>query len=562
LKFRTRLSLLFGGLLIVSLATVLLSINQIAKSSALKGIEKDLTTTVITVEKLHQQRVLNLQQNLRLLAGDYGFKSAYASEDELTIRSALNNHQNRLVDANLMVLCDLDGLVLSNTYQPSLNSLPFPWLDILDRADESDTGETTAFGVLGGQVYQFIVTPLLAPDIEAWVVSGFRLDKGTAAQFSDVTGSQISFFQGTDKLALVIASTLNQSAQESLVNFLKNTKVNSGLNRYQAGNETHIGYFLALNDSASPQVTAFVQQSLDKALAPYRKLSNYVMWIFIGSIAAVLLLIIVLSKNVTRSLVALSSAARSVKQGDLSTRVEESGNDEFSLLSRTFNEMTLGLAEKEQVRDLLGKVVSPEIASKLISEGVELGGEEREVTVLFCDIRGFTKLSESRPPTEVLNALNAFFSVVSDIIESHGGVVDKYIGDAVMALFGVPVEDRQHAANAVACGIEMCQAADKLVTLLKTNNGKFCDFGVGIHTGTVVAGNVGSATRLNYTVIGDTVNVASRVEGQSRVFNTPLIVTDATASQCPDIDFKKLGSVRLKGRSQQIALLTAEENQS
>ena len=196
MKFKTRLSLLFGGLLIIALATVLFFIDRTARSSALQGIENDLTTTVRAVDKLHRQRVLNLQQSLRLLAGDYGFKSAYASEDELTIRSALENHQNRLVDANLMVLSDLDGLVLSNTYDPALNKQPFPWLDVLDQADDTDSGETTAFGILDDSIYQLIITPLLAPDIEAWIVSGFRLDKETAIGLSDITGSDISFFGG------------------------------------------------------------------------------------------------------------------------------------------------------------------------------------------------------------------------------------------------------------------------------------------------------------------------------------------------------------------------------
>jgi adenylate cyclase len=554
MKFKTRLSLLFGGLLIIALATVLFLIDRTARSSALQGIENDLTTTVLAVDKLHHQRVLNLQQSLRLLAGDYGFKSAYASEDELTIRSALENHQNRLADANLMVLSDLDGMVLSNTYDPALNKQPFPWLHVLDQADDTDSGETTAFGILDDSVYQLIVTPLLAPDIEAWIVSGFRLDKETVIGLSDITGSNISIFRGKGHDTVLITSTLAPQKQQALLEYLQNTTINQTLNRYRDEEETHIGHFLSLNESNFPRITVFVQQSLDKALAPYRKLSDYVLWIFLISIAGVMVIIVALSKSVTRSLSNLSRAARAITKGDLSTRLEVSGKDEFGLLSRTFNEMTLGLAEKEQVRDLLGKVVSPEIASKLISEGVELGGEEREVTVLFCDIRGFTQLSETRAPTQVLNALNAFFSGVTTIIESHGGVIDKYIGDAVMALFGVPIDDKQHSANAVACGVEMCEAADRLVSTLGIGDGGFCNFGVGIHTGTVVAGNVGSSSRLNYTVIGDTVNVASRVEGQTREFNTPLIVTEATVAQCEGMEFIKLGSSQLKGRKQKIAL--------
>ena len=135
-----------------------------------------------------------------------------------------------------------------------------------------------------------------------------------------------------------------------------------------------------------------------------------------------------IARNVTGPISDLSSAAEAIGRGEYETEVPATRNDELGLLVKTFNDMVRGLAEKEVVRDLLGKVVSPEIATKLLAENVELGGEERQVTVLFCDIKGFTRLTESQPPGVVLEALNQFFSGVSRIIEAHGGVVDKYIG--------------------------------------------------------------------------------------------------------------------------------------
>ena len=554
MKFRTRLSLLFGGLLVVSLAIVLLLINWIARTSTQQRIEQSLLTTVFTVDSLHQQRIADLQQNLRLVAADYGFKTAYASDDLPTLQSALENHRNRLVNADLMMLCDLDGLVLSNTYSATLNGQEFPWLSILDQAYDEESGETTAFVILEGMVYQLIIAPLLAPDIDAWVISGFRVDKTTASRLSELTGSEISFIQGANATATLIASTLTPQQQQGLADFLQTTDIEYGINRYRSGDETHIGYFLPVSQTEAPQITAFVQRSLDQLLEPYRRLARLVLWLFLLSIVGFLLLIIKVSRSVTESITALSQAAEAISKGDLTMSVAEDRNDEIGVLSKTFNQMAKGLAEKEVVRDLLGKVVSPEIANELLSGGVELGGEERQITVLFCDIRGFTQLSETKSPAEVLAALNRFFTGVSGIIESNHGVVDKYIGDSVMALFGAPQEDPDHAMHAVNCANEMCRQAQALTQALRGDDAVDGDFGVGVHSGTVVAGNIGSTNRLNYTVIGDTVNVAARVQDQTRHYETRLIVTEATMLQCPTLAFYHLDSKRLKGRTEAVNL--------
>ena len=555
MKFSFKLTLWFSSLLIISLIVILFFINSVAKSSVLANIENKLLRTVQTIDKLYSKRVQILQHNMQLLAGDYGFKSAYASEDEKTIHSALLNHKRRLKGSDFLILCDLDDMVLSNTYNKKLNNKPLVWHDVLDRANESEFGDITAVGVLDEKVYQLIVTPLLAPDIEAWIIGGFRLDNQTAKEFSDITGSKISFFQKEKEKIKLIASTINTSGQERLLTYLKIHDRNDESHQYNDGTEVNIGHYLELNNTLSPKISVFVSRSLDKDMLPYKKLSTSVLWIFLLTMVGILVFVFILSRGVSQSLVKLSNAAKSVAKGEFKTQVEVTNRDEFGLLSQTFNTMVNDLAEKEKVRNLLGKVVSPQVAHKLLEEGVELGGEEREVTVLFCDIEGFTQLSELKSPTEMLDALNTFFSGVSNIIEAHGGVVDKYIGDAVMAIFGAPLHDDKHACNAINCAIEMCKSADNLVCKLKLEN-SYCNFGIGVHTGIVVAGNIGSVNRLNYTVIGDTVNVASRVEGQTRVFNTKLVATEAIVKQCPHINFISLGDVKLKGRSEKIEVFT------
>jgi len=542
IRFSTRLSLLFGGLLITSLLIVLFAIDQVAKSTAMNRIEIALQTTVLTVKELRRQRISKLQQSVRLLAGDYGFKAAYATADEITIHSALENHKNRLPSVDLMLLCDLDGTIITNTYSKSLTGQDFPWPEILDMADESETGEVTSYAILDKVVYQLIVTPLFAPDIDAWVISGFRVDADMAGALKNITASDITFFYATDAMPVVIASTLDLNERSAFLRFARENNVDNNLYHYLTPEQTRIGHFLPLNESANLKVTTFVGKSLDQALAPYHQLTRYVVWIFIVSILAFLIIIVRAARHVTQSISELSDAASAVA----------------GLLATNFNEMVKGLSDKEKMRNLLGKVVSPEIANKLLQDGVKLGGEEREVSVLFCDIQGFTHLSESQPATEVIKALNVFFSEVSDIVESHHGIIDKYIGDAVMAIFSAPLEDPNHAENAVRCGIELSRCSDKLNARLPRGMNAGYRFGIGIHSGSVVAGNIGSANRLNYTVIGDTVNIASRVEGQTRVFDTPLIVTEATMQRCKGIEFVKLETVKLKGRKQAVKLYTVK----
>ena len=226
--------------------------------------------------------------------------------------------------------------------------------------------------------------------------------------------------------------------------------------------------------------------------------------------------------------------------------------------------MVTGLAEKERVRDLLGKVVSPKIAKKLMSGQIEVAGEQREVSVLFCDIQGFTSMSEQHPPKEVLHSLNRFFSQVSEIIEAHGGVIDKYIGDVVMAVFGAPQDDPEHAVSAVKAGMAICSQASVLIAPhsdgAAEDQGSTCNFGIGIHCGPVVAGNIGSKSRFNYTVIGDTVNVASRLEALAgRKYEPKLIVAGEIVDRCPGIRFSQLGEASLRGRTQPVRIYTPTE---
>ena len=158
----------------------------------------------------------------------------------------------------------------------------------------------------------------------------------------------------------------------------------------------------------------------------------------------------------------LPQGAREIAVGNFQHRVELRQEDELGSLAASFNQMSEGLAERDRVRDLLGKVVSPEVAMELLRKDVALGGEEREVTVLFSDLRNFTALSEALSPHEMLGILNHYFTRMSAIVENHGGVVDKYMGDALMALFGAPLAKPDDADRAMKAALEMTEALDDL----------------------------------------------------------------------------------------------------
>lgn len=198
---------------------------------------------------------------------------------------------------------------------------------------------------------------------------------------------------------------------------------------------------------------------------------------------------------------------------------------------------------------LPGSLIDDMIAS---GQSPSLGGEERDLSILFCDIAGFTKMSEGMEPEALVTVLNRYFTVMTDIIEAHGGFVDKYIGDAVLAVFGAPYAIDNHARAAVSAALAMRQAMADDPTLLATSSGRGSNR-IGIATGPALIGNIGSPRRFNYTVMGDTVNLASRLEGANKYYNTVLMVSGETVRHHGDPEaFHALDIVQVVGRSEPV----------
>ncbi len=252
-----------------------------------------------------------------------------------------------------------------------------------------------------------------------------------------------------------------------------------------------------------------------------------------------------------------------VGEGDFQRSVDASRGDELGRVAGGINGMIQGLAQRERIRDAFGRFVNPEVADSFIrsygdgQQTIKMGGQRREVAVLIADLRNFTPLSETMPPEALTDLLNAYFQEMVTAIQQHGGMVDKFIGDAIMAVFGLSDDRKNPAADAVTAALAMRQ---RLATLNQTRMARGeppLDNGIGIHYGEVVAGYIGAPNRLEFTVIGHTVNVAARIENHCKAPNPAILFSGEVAARVQKrYPVKELDDVALKGVTERMALFS------
>jgi adenylate cyclase len=215
--------------------------------------------------------------------------------------------------------------------------------------------------------------------------------------------------------------------------------------------------------------------------------------------------------------------------------------------------------EREQTMREFTRFVNPHVAKEMVAHGgLSRAGESRQITILFSDIRGFTTLSEKRTPQQVVELLNRYFTLQVEVVFRHGGSLDKFIGDCIMAFWGAPLDDPEHARHAVEAALEMAQVLRRFKHELGEADADF-DVGIGIHTGPAVVGLIGSEQRREYTAIGDTVNLGSRIEGLTKGVSR-ILVSRETMEACGDaFEFKSFGSFKVKGREQEVELFAPVE---
>ena len=272
--------------------------------------------------------------------------------------------------------------------------------------------------------------------------------------------------------------------------------------------------------------------------------------LLIGIIAS-----IIVGRQVSRPIKEIVSAANTVDAGDLDSVEPLNGSyiRELDDASRAFNNMVKGLCERQVIRDTLGRFVPEKVASSLLAGGGAIPVQQTEATILFCDIESFTRLTEVLGPVKIVDVLNAYFSAMVEILEQKGGVVTQFQGDAIMATFNVPIADDNHARNAVHAALEMLNTV--------ANNeyeGEKLNIRIGINTGRVVAGAIGARGRLNYTVHGDAVNLAARLEALNKEYGTRLMISESSAASIDEVELSRIGEAAVRGQTQSINLYTID----
>ncbi|HOU83761.1 MAG TPA: adenylate/guanylate cyclase domain-containing protein [Spirochaetota bacterium] len=325
----------------------------------------------------------------------------------------------------------------------------------------------------------------------------------------------------------------NSVADLPIVKKMTSSNINSEKIEYTDSNsKTWIG---AYNKTGFSDTGVISIVSKEQAFAMVRKLQKQTVLIAVIVLNLAILFVYFFSKTITKPIRRLVSISNEIRNGKFDISVKSKSRDEIGILSESFEDMARGLAEREKMKDAFGKFVNKEIADMILKNELKLGGERKTAAVFFSDIRSFTAISENLQPEEVVDFLNEYMSLMVECVNQTNGVVDKFIGDAIMAVWGTPISRGNDTANAVESALMMREA------LVKFNKGRgsakrpVINIGCGINTGPVLAGQIGSHERMEYTVIGDTVNLASRIESLNKPFCTDILISSDSYNLVKDL---------------------------
>lgn len=317
------------------------------------------------------------------------------------------------------------------------------------------------------------------------------------------------------------------------------------------------GFFPIFNSQG--QIVAFLELDLFSStfLTKLNSLTLYALLGFFLSLGLGLFISFYFSKKLSMAISEICKTVQELGKGNFNAKVHLDSKDELEYLGNQINLMGKNLEEKERIKASFGKYVSTHVFEKILkNESIaKLEGEKRKITILFSDIRNFTSLSEHLPPEEVVCFLNEYFEYMIEIIFNHQGTLDKFLGDGIMVEFGAPLDDSEQEINAVLAAIEMQEVLKNLRKKWSDKEYKNIQIGIGIHTGEAIVGNIGSSKRMDYTAVGDAVNVASRLEHLTKDLKQEIIISDETyqkVQNLPNISFRPIGPTVLRGREENI----------
>ncbi len=333
------------------------------------------------------------------------------------------------------------------------------------------------------------------------------------------------------------------------------SRVNSGQRRYQ--NRKDGATYIASFAKAVFGLTIISEAPESVILEPAKKVEKQVYMITGIAVSVAFFIVYVFSQTLTGPIKKLVVLSKYVAKGFFDFRACQyiRSADEVGTLAVAFDNMIIGLQERDKVKNLFGKLHGDSVAEEMLSGETSIGGSKKNVAVFFSDIRSFTKFSESRSPEEVVQMLNEYFEVMVSVIYKHGGIVDKFIGDAIMAIWGAPRSTGKDPLAATSACIEMRIELDKLNQRRIARGEEAIMIGMGLHYGEAISGTIGSEDRMEYTVIGDSVNMAARIEASTKAFGTDLLLSeDIAAMVSTDFMLEETSRVSVKGKSEPLKI--------
>lgn len=406
------------------------------------------------------------------------------------------------------------------------------------------------------QVREVFVTPLRDPETKQFLGAfAFGLPLPVMADralFEQTKRSEFGEIMGGILVEGKLVSTTVPEDQKSIVakavtdSLAKSDKERKEIVVPIRGVKHQLIYRVLNPESPFPQATQVNFFSLAPLDAEIRDLRRSGIALGLVALGIALMLITITSRSLSGPVSQLVAATHEIERGNYEVRVPVT-RDEMGRVSQSFNEMAAGLALQEKYRSVLNAVADRSVAERLLENREVLSGELRDVTMLFCDIRGFTALTEHMKPHDVIELLNEHMTALTEVAYAHGGIVDKFVGDLIMVLFGAPVSTGNDAQNAVECAQAMMARRRELNETSKHP----LEIGIGLASGNVVAGCMGSEQRLSYTVLGHRVNLASRLCGIAQAGE---VIADAetVADLASSIVAEPLPSMHLKGFSESI----------
>jgi adenylate cyclase len=557
-RLRTKIFIAFSSLIIAVLLATLGFTQIVVAREVERTLDRDLLTTGEVFEVLFNERGARLQTNSILLASDFALKSAVATHFDLatyepgTLASAAQSWQQR-IGVDLFWITDELGAVLVASSEKDRTGAEIEELSPLREAIES---EEPAAGIseVDGVLFQLVAVPVFAPDVIGFLLLGEAVDDRFAGRLKGSTGTDVSFLTAQrvfasswpkDRRGRVIPPLEARSA-------LLRTRTRT-TSPFTAEDERFQSLIVPVESQLPQPLFALMQRSYDEALAPLRALRQRIIVIGTAGLLGALLIGGGLAGGIIAPLQGLVAGMREVLRGNLQYRSRIDRHDEIGFIAKSFNEMVDGLEERELIRDTFGRFVSHDVAEAVLAGRVPLQGERRDVSILFQDIRGFTALSEQLDPAVLLRLLNQFFTEVVAAVEAEGGVVKQFLGDGVMALFGAPQPYPDHPERAVRAALGIVQRLQGLNETFAGQGLAPLEIGVGIHSGAVVAGLIGPDNRIEYGVVGDAVNLASRVEALTREMQATILVSrDISAQLGPTFVLGRTATMLVKGKSQPV----------